>query len=625
MRWKGQPQCCRNKQLDNLNYGVIGNCRSAALISETGAIEWLCLPAFDSPSVFAGLLDEDKGGVFGFLPVDSYRTDQQYVPRTNILKTTFTAENWQFNVFDFMPRYACENGVRHAPPDVVRMICVNWGHPSMRVLYEPRLGYARGKTKMAIQDTYLKCTTTHPSYESAYLYSDLPLQAVMTGTPVKLKGNHYFLLSYNQKLGSVTWDTIELAYDRTKVYWRLWADRTRLPDRYRDATTRSALVLKMLTYQRTGAILAAVTTSIPESLCGVRNWDYRFCWIRDASMVIHTLHRIGHPNEAKDFLQFVLDVVPFKHHKVQIMYGIRGQTQLTEKRLHWLKGYQGAQPVRVGNAAYKQTQNDIFGVLTDVLHETLCLYEHGVENDEDLWTITRSLMREVGRTWQKPDHSIWEFRSRKGHYTFSRVLCWVAADRAARIARRLGKDRYSRSWAALAERIRTDVLENGWNSECGAFTQSYGDTNMDAANLLMAHYHFLDPEDTRYKQTVLRTYQELNRDGLMMRYSNDDDFGSPTTSFTVCTFWMIKSMCLIGEDEKATAMYERALSYGNHVGLFSEGIDVETKRLLGNFPQAYSHLALIDAALALAQGPKSESPVTTGPVPLVELTGAMAD
>ncbi|NQU38781.1 MAG: glycoside hydrolase family 15 protein [Lentisphaerae bacterium] len=611
--------------MDNLNYGVIGNCRSAALVSQTGSIDWLCLPAFDSPSVFAALLDEAKGGRFALVPVDPHETTQQYISRTNILKTTFSGKGWEFEVLDFMPRYVRASGVRHAPPDIIRMVRVTAGRPAVRVCYEPRLGYARGATASLIEDAYIKSATKSGSYESAYLYSDLPLQNIMTGSTVVLEGNHYFLLSYNQKLRPVTWDAVELAYDRTKVYWRLWVESTHLPSQYRDEVTRSALALKLLTYQRTGAILAALTTSLPESLGGVRNWDYRYCWIRDASMVIQTLHRLGHPNAAKDFLQFVLNAVPFKHQKVQIMYGIRGQTTLTERHLPWLAGYAGSQPVRVGNAAYKQKQNDIFGVLIDVLHETLCLYPSGLDNEEDLWTITRGLMREVRRTWHKPDQSIWEFRSREAHYTFSRVLCWVAADRAARIAERLGKPRHAAKWSVLADQIRADVLAKGWNAQCGAFTQSYGDTNMDAANLLMAHYHFLDPSDPKYRQTVLRTYEELNRDGLMMRYSNDDDFGAPTTSFTICTFWMVKSLSLIGEEKKAKAMYEQALSYSNHVGLFSEGIDVKTKRLLGNFPQAYSHLALIDAALALAHDTEAGPPDMSGHVSPVEFDGALAD
>lgn len=611
--------------MDNLNYGAIGNCRSAALVSETGWMDWLCLPAFDSPSVFAALLDQEEGGTFGFEPVGGYDTRQQYVSRTNILKTVFTGEDWQFEVFDFMPRYIRTSGVRHAPPDVIRMVRVTKGRPTVRVLYRPRLGYAHGKTTVTVEDTYIKSTTNRPPYESVYLYSDLPLETIVAEAPMTLEAEHFFLLSYNQKLRPVAWDGIELAYDRTKVYWRLWTQRTRLPSQYREEVTRSALVLKMLTYQSTGAILAAVTTSIPETLGGVRNWDYRYCWIRDASMAIQILNRLGHPNEARNFLQFVLNAVPFKHHKVQIMYGIRGQTRLTERYLPWLSGYAGSQPVRIGNAAYKQTQNDIFGVLLDVLHETLCLYEQGIDNDEDLWTVTRGLMREVSRTWHKPDRSIWEFRSREAHYTFSRVLCWVAADRAAQIAKILKKPRYVSAWTTLGDQIRAEVLEKGWNAECGAFTQSYGDANMDAANLLMAHYHFIEPQDPKYKQTVLCTYEKLNRDGLMMRYSNDDDFGTPSTSFTICAFWMIKSLVLIGMKDKAAAMYEQVLAYGNHVGLFSEGIDVKTKRLLGNFPQAYSHLALIDSALALAEDAAPEPCQLSPSVPRIEFDEALAE
>ncbi|MCJ7681553.1 MAG: glycoside hydrolase family 15 protein, partial [Candidatus Aminicenantes bacterium] len=244
---------------------------------------------------------------------------------------------------------------------------------------------------------------------------------------------------------------------------------------------------------------------------------------------------------------------------------------------------------------------DIFGVLTDVLHQTISLYGQSLEYCEDLWTITRSLIRDVKSSWRKPDRSIWEFRSAPRHYTFSRVLCWVAADRGARIASLLGQNSYAEEWSRLARKIHDDVMKNGWNEDRGAFTQSYGDDSLDAANLLMAHYHFIEPLDHRYIATVHKTFEELSRDGLILRYSNADDFGFSKTSFTICTFWMVKSLALIGETEKARRIYEKVLSYGNHLGLFSEGIDTVTRRLLGNFPQAYSHLALIDAGLALTK------------------------
>ena len=594
--------------MNNLDYGIIGNCRSAALISREGSIDWLCLPSFDSASVFAALLDKKKGGLFRILPVAKTHSSQSYVSHTNILRTVYDCQSGRFEVLDFMPRYHLDDATRYAPPDVIRRIRVISGEPRIRIQYSPKLNYARGDTRNHIDGNAIKSISKTEPYESIYLYSNLPLESILSGDEIPLEKENFFYLSYNQKLSRMSSETIEMEYDRTKVYWRMWAARTQLPSLYKENIERSALTLKLLTYQRTGALLAAVTTSIPECLNGERNWDYRFCWIRDASMAINILNQLGHPEAARHFLQFVLDVVPFKNHKVQIMYGIRGQKKLTERELDWLEGYEGAKPVRVGNAAWRQKQNDIFGVLTDVLHQTISLYGQSLEYCEDLWTITRSLIRDVKNSWRKPDRSIWEFRSAPRHYTFSRVLCWVAADRGARIARLLGQNSYAKEWFRLARKIHDDVMKNGWSEDRGAFTQSYGDDALDAANLLMAHYHFIEPLDHRYIATVHKTMEELSRDGLMLRYSNADDFGFSKTSFTICTFWMVKSLALIGETEKARRIYEKVLSYGNHLGLFSEGIDTVTKRLLGNFPQAYSHLALIDAGLALT---KRESAIGT--------------
>lgn len=584
---------------ENLTYGIIGNCRSAALVSLTGSIDWCCLPDFDSPSIFASLLDIAKGGTFAIEAENLLETQQEYFSQTNILRTRFITRQGFFDVYDFMPRYLQE-GAYHTPPEVVRYVHYVEGAPKFRVRYDPRLGYARHETRSEIFPEYIKSYTVEGRYESVYLYSSFNLQDVLESRSLTLTSDGFFLLSYNQKLIEITVRRIRLEYERTKVYWMNWVDRTLHYTFATDAIIRSALALKMLTYHKSGAIIAAVTTSLPEIIGEQRNWDYRFCWIRDSSMIVNILMNLGHSHSVHRFLDFILDVVPYKDEKIQIMYGINGDKNLEEKELYWLAGYQGSRPVRVGNAAYRQKQNDIYGVLLDVIYQYFRFFRNSLSNSEDLWTVVRTVVRSVEKNWRKPDRSIWEYRGTKNHFVFSKVLSWVAVDRAIKIANLFGKHTMAEKWVTLRDAIHKDIHQKGWNADIQAFTQYYGSSNMDAANLLMTSYGFIDPRDPRYVNTVYRTKEELLRDGLMYRYKVSDDFGEQKTAFTVCTFWLIKSLYQIGEQEEARALFHKILQYGNHLGLFSEGVDFTTKRLLGNFPQGYSHLALIDTAITLS-------------------------
>jgi GH15 family glucan-1,4-alpha-glucosidase len=352
-----------------------------------------------------------------------------------------------------------------------------------------------------------------------------------------------------------------------------------------------------LSYDRTGAVLAAATTSLPETLGEVRNWDYRFCWIRDASMVVKVVSDLGHKEVARRYLKFVVDLIPDKDEKLQIMYGINGEKQLTETTLDHLSGYKGSRPVRVGNAAYRQRQNDIYGILMDVIHTQLVRFPNDIEYGEELWSLTKGIVWIVQKHWKEPDKGIWEFRTEDRHFTFSKVLCWVAIDRAIKVARIFRKQQKIDKWLLLEAEIREDIHDKAWNEEAGAFTQAYGTWYLDASVLLMEPYGFIDAMDPRYVRTVKAIERELSHEGLLYRYKNEDDFGLPSSSFTICTFWFINSLFRIGEEERSKEWFDRVLGYSNHLGLFSEDIDFKTKRLLGNFPQAYSHLALIECAL----------------------------
>lgn len=592
--------------MNTLDYGIIGNCKSAALVSKTGSLDWCCLPNFNSASVFAKLLDEKKGGHFSFDVDQSYTIEQEYLWKTNILCTTFDNGEDAFQVIDFMPRYREEDGDFYTPPDVVRYVKHVKGKPKLKVNYSPRLDYAKEETHTENHWYYLKSFTKKGKYDSLYLYTSLDLDAVLYGEEIELTGDAYFLMGYHEKLGVQNLERIYLKLQRTKTYWMNWSESTTTFPHYDKEINRSALVLKAMTYQKTGAVLAAVTTSLPETIGEVRNWDYRFCWIRDASMVIKVMTGLGHRESAENFLEFIIGLIPDKDEKLQIMYGINGEKELTEHILDHLDGYEGSKPVRIGNAAYIQKQNDIYGILMEVIYQQFLQFETTLENSEELWTIVRGIVRIVEEHWKQPDKGIWEFRTEERHFTFSKLLCWVAVDRAVKIGEILRHGINDEKWKNLRQEIYDDIYQNGWNEEVQAYTQSYGSKDLDASTLLMETYGFIKAKDPRFVSTVKATEKELCHNGLLFRYKNKDDFGIPSSSFTICTFWFINSLYKIGEKQKAKKMFGELLSYSNHLGLFSEDIDFETKRLLGNFPQAYSHLALIETAMNFSHGQSSE-------------------
>lgn len=591
--------------MQNLDYGIIGNCQSAALVSKEGSIEWCCLPSFDSPSIFASLLDRERGGHFIIRIRNGTVMDQKYLRNSAILSTRMRSEDGELEVLDFMPRYHHE-GEYYTPPDIIRHIRIVWGAPRIIVEYKPALEYAQGETRTVARDGYIKSFTLQEPYDSLYLYTNLDTDAVISGEPVILAGDAFFLLSYNQKLLNQTVERSDLKLQRTLVYWLNWVERTHKFASYTSQILRSAITLKLLSYDRSGAVLAAVTTSLPESTGEERNWDYRFCWIRDASMVIRVMTALGHRNMTTRYMKFIVGVIPEKDEKIQIMYGINGQKILTERTLDHLSGYLDSRPVRIGNDAYHQKQNDIYGVLMDVLHTQFTMYETSLRFSEDLWTITRGIVRTVEKNWRNPDRGIWEIRGGDRHFTFSKLLCWTTIDRAARIAQLIKMNAYVEKWTALRDVIKQDIIENAWNGEIGAFVQYYGGDELDASNLLMEQYGFIEADDRRYISTVLKTKDQLLRDGLMYRYINHDDFGLPKSSFTICTFWMIQSLYRIGHIDESRELFDSLLTKANHLGLFSEDIEFETGMLLGNFPQAYSHLALIETAVMLGGGKLNE-------------------
>lgn len=587
--------------MDNLDYGIIGNCRSAALISKSGSIDWCCLPNFDSTSVFAKILDDNIGGSFEIIVDNSYAVTQNYLENTSILVTVFDNGTDAFEVYDFMPRYLKEKKGQYSPPEIIRYLKLKSGIPVFRIKYDPKLQYSLNETITYIKEDFIVSLTNNKKFDTLYLYSSFDYQSIANQEPVNLAADGFFLIAYNEKIFTPTLQKIVLEFERTKVYWLNWSEKTVSYRKYNKEIIRSAITLKLLCYEKTGAVLAAVTTSIPETIGEVRNWDYRFCWVRDASMTIKVISELGHKKMAKDYLEFIIDLIPDKDEKLQIMYGINKEKKLTERLLDHLSGYMNSKPVRIGNDAYIQRQNDIYGILMDVIYQQFQYFSTDIENGEEIWNITKSIVWVVGHHWEERDKGIWEFRTEERHFTFSKVLCWTAVDRAIKVATILGKKIKAEKWKSLEESIRNNIHDNAWNEKVQAFTQSYGSDALDASVLLMESYGFIDAKDPKYVSTVLAIGRELSNDGLLYRYKNKDDFGLPSSSFTICTFWYINSLYKIGEEKLAESLFERLLSYSNHVGLFSEDIDFKTKRLLGNFPQAYSHLALIETAINLSK------------------------
>lgn len=584
---------------NNLNYGVIGNCRTAALISERGSIEWLCFPDFDSPSVFAALLDRTKGGSFGFDVPDGYAVRQSYVPHTNILSTRFASDEGEFEVLDYMPCYRSFEKEHYLPAELYRYIRFVKGRPRFRIRYDPAPNYAQGEVRIRRTAGFIESYSSADNKDRQYLYSSIPLQAVAGREEIRLEKDEFLLLSYNEKVIPIDIEREKIEYCRTLVYWLNWTNRTRQYTCYNEVVERSMLVLKLLSYYN-GAMLAALTTSLPETVGGVRNWDYRFCWLRDASMSIETMFRVGHTGAARRFMKFIQSSF-MSRHDYQIMYGIRGERKLTEVILEHLDGYKGSKPVRIGNDAYHQKQNDSFGYLMDLVWQYYRLMPGTLDEIEDMWEMVKSILATVAEEWRNPDKGIWEIRGEEQHFVSSKVMCWVALDRGARIAAKLGKEEFAARWREEAEAIRRDVMEHGWKSEIQSFSQAYGNLALDSSLLLMEPYGFIAANDPHYRKTVEAVRKALFRKGLMYRYNSEDDFGVPSSAFTMCTFWLIRALFVTGQRNEAKTLFSQVLRYGNHLGLFSEHLDFDTKEQLGNFPQAYSHLAIVNTALLFAE------------------------
>jgi GH15 family glucan-1,4-alpha-glucosidase len=582
--------------IPTLDHGVVGNGRVLALISPTTSIDWLCLPRFDSPSVFATLLDRDKGGTFAFQPTgEVVGTRMEYIANTNVLRTDVQCTTGRFEIFDYAPRIPSGLGI-DAPPEIHRFVVPRDGAARVRIVFDPRPDYARRRPRpVSITDGF----EIADGVSRLYLRTNVPVPYLETGQPIRLDQPRYFALSYGRPSEIDSIASVQRALDLTIAGWRAWAKTCALPSFADTHVLRSALCLKLHAFTDTGAIIAAATTSVPEALGTQRTWDYRYCWLRDAAFVVEALRRLSHLTEGEAFVSFLRDVA--EEGPLQPVYGIGGERTLPEHHLDHLSGFAGARPVRIGNAAHAQRQHDLMGEMVLCL-ETLMTDPRVVTDDgEAILRLVERLVRDTMAAARTEDTGPWEFRTLPARYTFSQVLCWVAAHRGARLARRFGKTTLAAEWETWAEALRAEILDRGYNERLGFFTQALDGRYPDASNLLLPTFGLVEPRDPRFLSTIRAYERLLVDDGLMLRYRNPDDLGDTTSAFSICSFWWAEALAMVGELDQAVALFNRLLTYANPVGLFSEDIDPPTGRLLGNFPQAYTHVGLIHAAITIGE------------------------
>ncbi len=603
------------------DYGFLSDCHTGALLASDGSIEWMCLPHFDSPSVFAAMLDRGAGS-FRVGPYGTYvPVGRRYLPGTNVIETTWMTPQGWLRVIDALTISDWHDEDRNTshtrPPTdfdadhlLVRVVECIQGQVQVEMVCEPMLDFGATVAKWSeVEDEHGHGLDATDGITAFRLFSD---------TRMGIEGNRahsrHTMSEGEQRFCALSWTeelrgprTVEQALarlERTNHFWRTWLAEGNYPDHpWRAHLQRSALTLKGLTFMPTGALVAAPTTSLPETPKGSRNWDYRYCWMRDASFTLWALHALGLDWEADDFIQYVADMERNEDGSLQIMYGIKGQKDLSESTLDHLKGYEGARPVRIGNGAYNQRQNDLYGAVLD------SVYLHSKQRDhipERLWPVLSDQVQCASKAWREPDQGIWETRGEPRHYVSSKLMCWVAMDRGARLAERRGEEQQAESWQAEADEIKADILEEGLD-ERGVFRQHYETDALDASNLLIVLMRFLPHDDERVRATVMAIRDELTENGLVLRYrtdETDDGQSGEEGTFLICSFWLVSALCEIGEHVEARRLCERLLGYSSELGLYAEELEASSGRHLGNYPQAFTHLALINAVTHVMDGIK---------------------
>src|SRR5829696_4679132 len=590
------------------HYAIIGDCRSAGLVSRDGSLDWLCLPRFDSPSIFAAVLDTKNGGRFLVRPLGEYRTERRYLTNTNVLETVFRTPTGACVLRDLMSVSSEVDKRTHLTPEheVLRELEGLEGEVEVEILYDPRPDYGRVHPLLEERGALgLRCEVDGSSLT---LRSELPLELTdddrsARGTARIRRGERKYLsLTYSVEAPAVVPLLGEAArgrIDRTVHWWQEWANRCAYEGPYRDAVVRSALALKLMTYAPSGALVAAPTTSLPETIGGVRNWDYRYCWLRDASFTLRALYALGYREEAEAYIGWLLHATRLTWPELQVLYDVFGEAKLPERELPHLEGYAGSRPVRIGNDAQGQLQLDVYG---EVINGAAWFLDRGGHVDRDTSRMLDGLGRTVCKRWREPDEGIWEGRSGRFHHTHSKMLCWVALDRLVKMHEAGHLEVSVDLFRANRDQIRKEIEVHGYNERIGSYMRTFDGEELDASLLTLPLYGYIEGKHPRMRSTYASIHAKLARDGLIYRYETGIDDGLPPGegAFGICSFWAVECVARGGDVEGATQAFEHLLSYVNDVGLFAEEIDPGTGAALGNFPQAFTHIGLINAALTLA-------------------------
>ena len=577
------------------DYGLIGDLRTAALVGRNGSIDWLCLPRFDSGACFAALLGDESHGRWQIAPAGEVtRTERRYRAGTLVLETDFETAEGSARVIDFMPR-------GDGPPQLMRVVEGLGGSIAMRMELRPRFDYG---AVAPMVEARVDGAAAYVGPDALHLSTPVPLgledRTITADFTIPEGARERFVLRWHE-----SWDVApppddaEAALARTQTWWREWSDRCTYEGEWREAVLTSLIVLKALTNETTGGIVAAPTTSLPEDLGGVRNWDYRFTWLRDSALALRAMLSTGYTEEALAFRRWMGRATASEPHDVQIMYGLGGERHLPEMELDWLPGYEGSRPVRIGNAAADQFQLDVYGETIGALYVGATVVGR---IDPMVWERAVETLEVIDSRWREPDEGMWEVRGPRRHFTQSKAMAWLAYDSMVKLAERLELDGPVDRWKATRDEIHAEVCEQGYDSERNTFTQSYGSRELDANVLNLALVGFLPGEDERLAGTIDAVRRELGRDGLPSRYSNvDTDDGLPGTEgqFLACSFWLVSALAITGRRDEARELMERLLALRNDLGLLAEEYDVDAGRQIGNYPQAFSHLALITSAQIL--------------------------
>jgi len=589
------------------DYGIIGNLHSVALVGLDGSIDWLCLPHIDSPSVFCALLDDKKGGRFSIAPVDEWDSVARYIPDTNVLTTMFRTRTGTMKITDFMPvPFGGEEELEEEQHDFYRLVEITGGKVEVRLVFEPRFDYARATTMLTGHSGGI---VAKGNGENIVLSSTHDIEALEDMATAKWSLREGDLVWLHLQYGSEERVAIEpgqaeRALQETIAFWRNWLNKSETGRNvdlgpYEEIVKRSALALKLLYYDPTGTIAAAATTSLPEKVGGVRNWDYRYTWVRDTSLTLQVLFNLGHLSETEGYLRWIEGLISrYGAEKLQIMYGLRGEEDLPEKELSHLDGYKGSKPVRIGNGAAKQKQLDIYGELMDA---ALKLSDYVGKITSEVWPSLRTICDYVVDHWKDRDSGIWEVRDGPYHFVYSKIMCWVALDRGITIAQRYGFPADLKKWKKTRADIREEVLTRGWNERKKAFVQHYDTDALDASNLLMPIVGFLPHDDPRVISTIEAIRQELGQDGFLYRYTAQDGLPGKEGTFLLCTFWLIDNLIALGRHDEAEKLIHRTETLANHVGLFAEEYDFDWAEPLGNFPQAFTHIGYINSVISLCK------------------------